>query len=108
MISFNTPALRRNTITTTPLNIYIDVVNFHQYIEYSNPTSWTKQVTGRENGGWGQIRLKSSKQTLSSIKEQYQKNMSSLDYIEDPDSENFYHYYFLYIKPISVFYYFEH
>jgi hypothetical protein len=59
-----------------------------QYIEYSNPTSWTKQVTGRENGGWGQIRLKSSKQTLSSIKELYQKNASSMDFIDDPEGMN--------------------
>jgi len=64
----------------------IKVLSSSGYIEYSNPTSWTKQVTGRENGGWGQIRLKSSKQTLSSIKEQYQKNVSSLEYIEDPDT----------------------
>eukprot|EP00026_Physarum_polycephalum_P007366 Phypoly_transcript_07425.p1 GENE.Phypoly_transcript_07425~~Phypoly_transcript_07425.p1 ORF type:complete len:533 (+),score=75.67 Phypoly_transcript_07425:71-1600(+) len=61
----------------------IKVLSSSGYIEYSNPTSWTKQVTGRENGGWGQIRLKSSKQTLSSIKELYQKNVSTMDFIDD-------------------------
>lgn len=63
----------------------IKVLSSSGYIEYSNPTSWTKQVTGRENGGWGQIRLKDSKQTLSAIKELYQKNMSTMEFIDDPD-----------------------
>jgi hypothetical protein len=64
----------------------IKVLSSSGYIEYSNPTSWTKQVTGRENGGWGQIRLKASKQTLSSIKELYQKNMSTMEFMDDSET----------------------
>lgn len=63
---------------------FIHLINIRiKYIEYSNPTSWTKQVTGRENGGWGQIRIKSSKMTLSSIKEQYQKSVSTMEFMDD-------------------------
>jgi len=53
----------------------IKVFHGGQYYEYKNPTSWTRVATGRESGGWQQIRLKPSNDLLATIKEKYLQNL---------------------------------